>query len=247
MTNTSISNIIEKKLIYHHFQTIIDLSNYEVFGYEGLLRTFSYLNPQILFEEANKNGKLFSLDTISIQKAVTTYSKEFKKTVKEDECLFLNIYPTTIMTPLFLTFIEKLQAFSQISSNRIVFEINELENVDNVQNLREIVLHLKKIGFQIALDDIGKSVMTFERLFELEPDYIKLDQYFSYNLLNSPKKQRMIKLLLDYCSGENINIILEGVEKEENFKVAKSLGIPFAQGYFFGKPDSLFKISNKDR
>jgi EAL domain-containing protein (putative c-di-GMP-specific phosphodiesterase class I) len=34
-------------------------------------------------------------------------------------------------------------------------------------------------------------------------------------------------------------VILEGIEKEEDLETAKSLGIPFAQGFLLGKPSPL--------
>lgn len=80
----------------------------------------------------------------------------------------------------------------------------------------------------------------------MEPDFIKLDRYFSIDLQKSKQKQTMIKFLLKYSNVTNCKIILEGIENEEVLKKARKLGVSYAQGFHLGKPAALKHYLNKN-
>ncbi|HDJ1468230.1 TPA: EAL domain-containing protein [Clostridioides difficile] len=81
-------------------------------------------------------------------------------------------------------------------------------------------------------------------IIELEPDYLKLDRYFSQDLKSSKQKQSLISFFLNYCQEYKSQLILEGLENEMDMEMAKSLGIPIAQGYLLGKPALLTEFYN---
>ncbi|MGJ9458485.1 EAL domain-containing protein [Oceanobacillus sp. CF4.6] len=102
---------------------------------------------------------------------------------------------------------------------------------------------LKKRGFQIAIDDVGKGSASLKSIIELEPDYLKMDNYFAFDLSVSEQKQEMIKSFMTYCENTNTKFILEGIEKTEDLAVAKDLGVLYGQGFLLGKPTSLKNMS----
>lgn len=97
---------------------------------------------------------------------------------------------------------------------------------------------MKKQGFLIALDDLGKGDSTLAYAIELKPHIVKLDHHFSVNLANDEDKQKAIEEIIQLL-GEDTTIILEGLEKEVDLLTAKALGIRYAQGYVLGRPQPL--------
>jgi|GEM_PF-5994233 len=53
-----------------------------------------------------------------------------------------------------------------------------------------------------------------------------------------PKKQKVIKFLLDFCD-DNTKVIVEGIETLADMKTTCELGVPLGQGFFLGKPTFL--------
>jgi EAL domain-containing protein (putative c-di-GMP-specific phosphodiesterase class I) len=239
----SIHQIIQKEEFYHVFQPIFDLQNMEVIGYEGLLRNNLYSNPEVIFQAAMEERQLFELDSRSIQKAVRTYSKG--SGIKG--YLFLNVYPSTILNPSFLIFLNNImlekEKYSQLVniSYEIVLEIIESEEIFNFNfmDFKDKIRQIKEYGLLIAIDDFGKGFDRFSLLIELESDFLKLDHYFAKDLFNSKQKQLAISLILDYCSNSSCSLILEGIESKLDLVAAKAINIPFAQGFLLGKPGLL--------
>ncbi|UOF92822.1 EAL domain-containing protein [Fodinisporobacter ferrooxydans] len=217
------------------YQPIWDISSWDVMGYESFFRSDWNSNPEEVFQSAMKTNHIYELDTKSIIKAASTFHRvyETNKTM-----LFLNIFPSTMLNPEFFSFIEQLIHQTTISCQHIVFEINESEKIENTQLFLEAMLRLKNYGFLLAMDDVGKGETSIQKLFELKPDFIKIDKYFSNDLSFSDKKQKFIRFLVDVCKDHG-KVILEGIEKPEDLAAAKSLGVPIAQGFLLGKPDKM--------
>lgn len=181
---------------------------------------------------ARINKRLFELDTASIINAALTFCNS-----KVNGSLFINIFPSTMLHPSFTEILEILFLTKNITKN-IIFEINEVEKINDYQALRKVIALIREHGFGIAFDDVGKEYASIQTLIEFESDFMKLDRYFASNLADCEKKQKFLSLLVDYCR-DSTHLILEGIERPEDLAMAKSLGISFGQGYLLGKETEI--------
>jgi EAL domain-containing protein (putative c-di-GMP-specific phosphodiesterase class I) len=228
--------MVKEEDFFHYFQPIYNIKNWVKLGYEVLLRSEAYPNPELTFKQAIKEKQLYELDSRSIHKAIRTYRSAGLS--KNDGLLFLNIFPSTILNPNFPSFLKYFTNILQ-NSQQIVLEISESEMIEDFDTFKERIIELKKNGFLIAIDDFGRGYANFKFMIELEPDYLKLDRYFAKDLHLSKQKQTIVKSFVTYCREYKCNLILEGVETEQDMAMAKLLGIPIAQGFLLGKPGLL--------
>lgn len=237
MNVLDIKRIITCEEIEHEYQSMWALNNWEIFGYEALIRFPGQIITDIesIFQIAREQELLFELDTLSIRRAIQAFPILYIK----NEHLFINIFASTLVHSEFESFIQKLVEDHPWIRGKVVFELNETideEHIWNIPLLKGKVTLLKFYGLSIALDDIGQGVGTFQKIIELSPDFIKLDRYFSISLSLTKEKQEMISLLNDYCRGR-IGLVLEGIEEEVDLAYAKYLKVPIGQGYLLGKPE----------
>ncbi|WP_078430927.1 EAL domain-containing protein [Alkalihalobacterium alkalinitrilicum] len=235
-----INNLIREENFYHHFQPIYDLNNWRILGFEVLLRSKLFPNPEATFIEARKEKKLYELDSGSIHKAISTYRSA--GLTKSKGKLFLNIFPSTLLHPNFPTFLNKIIAEDVLLSQQIVLELSESEINNKMDELKQKIAVLKNFGFLIAIDDTGKGYSNAQSIVELDPDFLKLDRYFSKDLHLSKKKQSYIQLLNNYSVQNDCSVILEGIETPSELAVAKTLDIQYGQGFILGKPSLLEQI-----
>ncbi len=71
-----LEDIIRKKMFYHVYQPLFSLENWDVFGYEALLRCKFFQNPESLFRLAVEKNRLYDLDCCSIYHALTSARSE---------------------------------------------------------------------------------------------------------------------------------------------------------------------------
>lgn len=236
-----IRDLIVEDSYFHFYQPIVNIEHNKIIGYEGLMRSEVHTNPEQIFLQAKREKQLVELDSRSIQKAAKAYQKAGYR--MQDGCLFLNVFPTTLLDSNFLIFTKKIMLDDPQHCQHLVFEISELEDIQNQSQLIERIKELKELGFKFAIDDVGKGYSDFQTIIEMEPDYIKVDRYFSQQLSQFPKKQSFIQLVNEYSKRNGCQLILEGLETLEDLEMARQLGVEYAQGYLLGRPEPLVQLS----
>ncbi|WP_458413683.1 EAL domain-containing protein [Schinkia sp. CFF1] len=239
------SSLIEKQMTFslpfqqdeqcfHMFQPIYQLEAGQCYGYEALLRSNSY-NPLTLFKMAEEKQHKSNLDLLSAQNSIQAFSKS----AKNNDCLlFINLFPSTLIHSSCTYLYDFIKLNPVTAYNRIVIEISESESLDDLHKFTETVLSLKKAGYLIAIDDVGAGTSSLTKLTVACPDIIKIDRWFAHRLSESKEKQDIIKRFMRFC-GNDIQIVLEGIETREDLEAAKSLGLVFGQGYYLGIPAPL--------
>lgn len=231
-----INEMIEKNTFFHSYQYLYQLESMTTIGGEFLFRA-EYGNPEFIFQIAREADLLYELDTKSIEKAIKTYYSQ--EGIPLEGLLFINVFPSTILNSKFPSFAAHLLRTFPESYQHVVFEIIEMEKTSNVELLKERIQFLRSCGFQIAMDDVGQGWSSLSLIIELEPDFIKLDRYFSVRLASTLQKQKMIKLLLEYFEDTETRIVLEGIETMNDLHTAQSLGVHLCQGYLLSRPKPL--------
>lgn len=223
---------IENKFIQsitHLFQPIYQLKDFYVFGYEALLRDTSLLDstPAELFKEADKTGHRNNLDLISMKKALNKFKCQ-------PSTLFLNVFPSTLLEKEFLSWWD-LHVSSDMD---IVLELLESEPICEWDEIKVITKELRSRNVKIAIDDMGQGYSFLQQWVELDPDFVKLDRYYAQNLSVNIRKQKIVENLVDLFS-DSTEIIIEGIETEQDLDIAEHLGISYAQGYLLGRPSPI--------
>ncbi|MCL1632648.1 EAL domain-containing protein [Sporolactobacillus sp. CPB3-1] len=236
--------LLQSERFFHHYQPIVNLQTSEVEGYEALFRSKNFRDPKNAYTAAIRKNRLFELDVHSIQKAIHMFARHGP--VKKGRKLFLNVYPSTIMHEDFSSFMLQMIERYALPAGQIVLEIVEHEKITDFNSMSDTLRFLQQMGIMIAVDDFGKGSDDINRTIEIDTDYIKLDRYFSVDLLRSRKKQAYVMFLVHYCHQFNVKLIFEGLETANDIGCAQRLGVLYAQGYALGKPQHISKISRSD-
>jgi EAL domain-containing protein (putative c-di-GMP-specific phosphodiesterase class I) len=224
--------------IYSVYEPIVEVETRTVFGYEALARGpegTELHSPMKLFARAEEEDLLFQLDCLCRQRGL-----DGARDLPGDAKLFLNVRPTTIHDPNFRAEeLERTLERCQLSPSDVVFEISEQESIGNFAIFREVRDYYGKLGFQIALDDTGAGYASLESVMELSPEYIKVDRAFIAGIDEDGPRQELLRSLQSLAERIGARIIGEGLDTIEELEMLQQLGIPFGQGWLFGKPHPL--------
>jgi EAL domain-containing protein (putative c-di-GMP-specific phosphodiesterase class I) len=124
----------------------------------------------------------------------------------------------------------------------VVLEITERTSLARISDVRECVARLRKLGFRIAVDDLGAGYAGLSSFSQLEPDVAKLDMSLVRGIDVSSRKASIVRSMLTVCQRElGTYVVCEGVETESERDTLTSLGADLLQGYLFAKPQRLFR------
>jgi diguanylate cyclase (GGDEF)-like protein len=234
----SIVESFEKSSLVPFYQEIIDLRDMSLFGFEVLMRikfNGRFLSAGEFVNVAERMGAMQKLDLMLIERVFENY-KLFEN--KSPFFLFINMVPDNA-TEEFAEKVKILADKYSVPTNNIIFEITEREAVEDIMQVVSFVRELKDEGFRFAIDDFGSGYSSFYYLKYLPVDFLKIDGEFIKSLPHSPTDRIFIEAIVSVAKKMGIKTLAEFVENEEVLKVVKDLGIDYAQGYYFGKPEPL--------
>jgi EAL domain-containing protein (putative c-di-GMP-specific phosphodiesterase class I) len=220
------------------YEPIVEVQSHTVFGYEALARgpeDSELHSPARLFATASEQDLLFELDCLCRKSGL-----DGARDLPGDAKLFLNIRPTTIHDPSFRAeVLERTLERCGLCPSDVVLEISEQESIDNFEIFREVRDYYGKLGFQIALDDTGSGYASLKAVVELSPEFIKVDRAFVSRIDEDPGRQEILSAFQSVAQRIGARIIGEGLDTLEELETLGRLGIPFGQGWLFGKPHPL--------
>ncbi|MDP3088149.1 MAG: GGDEF domain-containing protein [Methylotenera sp.] len=241
-----LNDIIKERALTSVFQPIINLSNGNVHGHEGLIRgpVSSNLHmPFELFNEANETNRVCDLELLSLQIGLESFvkSSRFNK-------IFVNVSPECLLQfdqnkVVSLAYIENLG----LSPKDIVLELTESSPTFDFSKLYNIIESYRNVGFQIAIDDLGEGFSSLRLWSELQPEYVKVDKYFIKDINLNPIKLQFVKSIQKIAENSRTKVIAEGVETEAELAIIKDLNIAYCQGYLLGhpQPEPIQEIAEK--
>ena len=228
----TIKNAVDNNLVLPYFQKIMNLSTGKIEKYETLMRIKDekgvVLSP-FEFLGVAKRSKIYpKLSRSLIEKSIQVF--------KDYPCEFsINLSFLDIINPITTKFIIDILEKSGMGP-WIIFELLESEGIENYKEVMKFTEEIKAYGAKIAIDDFGSGYSNFERLIELQVDFIKIDGSLIKNIDQNDDMQIITKNIANFARELNIKTIAEFVHSESVFNQVKSINIDFAQGYFIGKP-----------
>ncbi len=235
---TDMIGVVLNRQVHSVYEPIVDAKTLTVFGYEALARGpegTPLAAPLALFARAEEQGLVFELDCLCRQAGLAG-AVDFP----EDTKLFLNIRPSAFHDPGFQPdeLIRTLER-CRLTPSDVVFEISEQESIENFTTFREAREEYGKLGFQFAMDDTGAGYSSFESVLELRPEFIKVDRAFCAGIAEDPARQAILLGFQSIAERIGARIIGEGLDTLEELQMLARLGVPFGQGWLFGKPHPL--------
>ena len=217
------------------FQPVFELSRRTVLGFEALSRGPSgtpYHMPLRLFEMASESDLVFELDRKCRRRAL-----EASRLLPREALLFVNVFPSAMYDPEFQGApLMRLLRELDLRPDRVVLEITEKYAIENYGLFAEALEEFTKLGFQIAVDDVGAGYSGLEKIAHLNPRYLKLDRELIKDIDSSYIRREMARALKAFADKIGSTIIAEGIEREGELRALIELGIDYGQGFLLGRP-----------
>jgi diguanylate cyclase (GGDEF)-like protein len=227
--------ILSTGAIVPHFQPVFDLSTGDLIGHEALSRgpKDSLLHmPDKLFKTAIASGKLHELELLCRERSLASFSQQ-----QLPGKLFLNISASLLSSSdhqkgMTLAMLQEMN----IQRDRIVIELSEQHPYDHYGLCRASVDYYRRMGFNIAIDDLGVGYSGLRMWSELQPEYVKIDKHFIHKIDQDTVKREFVRSIVAIAQGLHCKVIAEGIETPAELDMLLELGIHAGQGFLLGYP-----------
>ena len=218
---------LRDRAVYVDYHPIVVTETQEIFGYEALARGVmrSLRSPEVMFDVAAEADLVWELSRLCRSRAI----EGIETRLQPNELLFLNVDPHDFSDPAFNEDEVKYP-------ERVVIEITERTAIKDYPKFRERLRIFRERGFRFAVDDAGSGYAGLGSIANLEPDFIKLDISLINAIDTNFIKQNLVETMVRFSNDHGAMVIAEGVERAEEFKTVKDLGVHLVQGFFLHRP-----------
>ncbi len=234
-TRAAIQEVLIGRLLVPVFQPIVDLRTGRILGFEGLIRpdpASPLRDTAQLFAAASACGRIVELDVACIEQVLSA-----ARAIGPDRLLTLNLSPRTLEVRDFDAgwLLQGLYR-NGISPGRVIVELTERDEIDDLARLKRTFQHLRQYGLRIAADDVGAGNAGLRLLSQVQFDIVKLDLSLVQDGVRRMGARSVLQSLRDLALDQHAHVVAEGVETAEQLNVLRDLQIRAGQGYLLGRP-----------
>jgi diguanylate cyclase (GGDEF)-like protein len=232
----SIEAVIAERAIRTVFQPVVHLASGTVAGFEALTRGpagSALESPLALLEAARLAGCLGELDWLC---RVHGMQAAADAGLPQTLSWLVNVEPAGLAMdcPMHLR-----PALDRARADlRVILEVVERDLQGNVLELIQATDEARRDSWGVALDDVGADEASLALLPFLRPDVVKLDMSLVRGLPGA-RAAAITAGVRSYAERTGSVILAEGIETEEQERLAAVFGATYGQGYYYGRPAPL--------
>lgn len=223
---------------FAHFQPKVDFKTLKLVGVEALARwkhsDSGLIAPSAFIQLAEKSNLINRIT----QRMIEISLKQLKDWNDQG-------FETGMAINLSLSYLGSPGIADQITSEAkrlglepraVTLEVTESLVTTDLGHVLENLARLRMRGFDISIDDYGTGFSSMQQLSRIPFTELKIDQSFVTGATSRPNMRVILESSLQLAQKLGLRSVAEGIEKEEEWALLKSLGCDVAQGYFIARP-----------
>ena len=219
------------------FQPLVDLSTGRTVAVEALSRGpagSALERPDELFAAAAQAGRTAELDWACRIAALQSF---LAAGGAAPLTLFLNAEPSALTStppPEFGALVNAVHA----AGVQVVLEVTERALAERPAELLRALEGVRRIGWAVAVDDVGAEPASLALLPLIAPDVVKLDLRLVQRRTTVAVAE-IVNAVRAEAERSGARLLAEGIETPEHAELAASMGAELGQGWLYGRPGPL--------
>jgi len=224
-----------------YYQPIVSLQNRRICGFEALVRwnhpERGLVPPDEFIPVAEDSDLIISLGRWVLRDACRQMAEwQNRYTCDPSLTVSVNVSARQLSDPRLVEDVEFALAESGLRHESLALEMTESSIMGDAQRTLATLNHLKKMNIRLEIDDFGTGYSSLSYLQQLPFDVLKIDRSFISDLSAGNSSMDIVKAILQLAHSYKMEVIVEGVETEEQLDCLRQLGCHYLQGFLFSKP-----------
>ena len=224
------------------YQPIVELGTWprHVVGLEALVRWDPAGRPTQMPADfialAEETGEIMPIGRWVIHEACRQASLWQRAHRRPDLRVNVNLSARQFTDPGLAGVVAAALAQNDLAAGCLTLEITESTLMAHTKDTAERVRDLRDMGVRISIDDFGTGYSSLGYLQAFELDELKIDRSF-VSPTDAVGNPRVIsRAIVELAKALGLEIVVEGVESQNQARWFSSLGCQYAQGFYFAEP-----------
>nr|WP_319485483.1 EAL domain-containing protein [uncultured Cohaesibacter sp.] len=236
---------LKNKQFMAYFQGKTDLKSGRIVGAEVLCRwrhpAKGWIAPTDFIPIAEDSGQIVAIGGYILEQACLMAIECNRERISPFK-IAVNVSARQIQFEDFYRQLKMMLKKTGCQPDWIEIEITEGVLLDDSPTIRGVLERISQMGVSIAIDDFGTGYSSLSYLQNFPIDVLKIDQSFIQGMCTDQKKLVLVKAIVAMAKGLELNLVAEGVEKQQTADLLSELHCETAQGYFWSKPCSANEL-----
>jgi len=227
-----------------YYQPKIDLSSNSVMGCEALVRwihpSYGFVAPDTFIPMAEQTGTIRLLTIWVIENAMQQWAKWKQRNIDMHISINLSTHDLSDNS-LVSTVKENIKKYC-VDPSKIILEVTESSTMEDPATSMETLNQLSAIDVRLSIDDFGTGYSSLAYLKSLPVNEIKIDKSFVMNMHEDKDNNVIVKSTIELAHNLGYDVVAEGIENEDVYKLLQQYGCNIGQGFFMSKPLPIDEI-----
>ncbi len=236
---TRLRKALEKGEFRLQYQPKIDITSNRVVGAEALLRwdtpDIGFITPREFIPIAEESGLIGPIGEWVLHEAMGNL-KQLHDAGFGELTTAINLSSKQLAQTGFENIVESALVESDVNPDCIELEITEHAAMENIESATTTLNRLKAMGITIAMDDFGTGYSSLSYLRRLPIDIVKLDRSFVREIPANKEDALIAQAIIAMTSSLNMQLVVEGIDNENQLEFFRRQGCRLVQGNLFSKP-----------
>lgn len=234
---SALRQAVESSLLRVCYQPEIDLATGRLRGFEALARWpdgWPPIPPAEFIPLAEETGLITVLGRQVLRTALDTLGYWRRSgLVPEDVTMSVNVSGRQLEDPDFSEHLFDAINDAGIPGTAVRLEITESAFMREPERTSRLVSELSATGVGFELDDFGTGYSSLGMLRQFPLKALKIDRSFVSSIEEDEDSGVIVRSILAIAHNLGLEVIAEGIERMGEFRVLRSLGCEYGQGYLF--------------
>ncbi|CAM0122905.1 diguanylate cyclase [Stenotrophomonas geniculata] len=223
------------------YQPKLDCSTGQTVGVEALVRwahpRLGLIPPAEFIQMAEQGGVIDRLGQWVLH-AACRQLRHWRERGNLQWSVAVNVSPLQLECARFAQRALDCLVWYGVPSDQVVLEVTESTAIKDVDIAESQLATLAAAGVQISLDDFGTGFSSLARLRQLPLRELKIDRAFVAGVDRNEVDPSIIAAIVGIGNALKLRVVAEGVEREEQLQLLRTLGCHQTQGYLHAPPIS---------
>lgn len=235
----SLRHSLDRSELFLCYQPKLNIRTNQIIGMEVLLRwehpNLGQIFPNEFIPIAEEIGLMNSIGEWVIRTACIK-CKDWLEQGIDPKRIAVNISSSQLIQGDLCRTIKEILEETDLDPKYLELELTETIIMVNAEKSKRTLEKIHDLGVHISIDDFGTGYSSLSYVKSLPVDTLKIDQSFVRDVSDDPNDAAIVKAIIALAHSMDLNVIAEGVEKEEQLQFLKENDCDEVQGYLFSKP-----------
>lgn len=229
---------VDKREFELFYQPQVDLTDGHLIGAEALIRwrhPERGIIPPAVFISTLNASPLAGLMSTWVLETACIQARHWEQAGHKIQ-IGVNLSPLQLESRDLCADVRAILDKTGLSPELLELELTEDILLSDTKRAFDIFSAVRKLGVKVAFDDFGTGYASLSYLKKFQFDRLKIDQTFVRELKPGSGDAAIVSSTVSLSKALGLDIIAEGIERQETVELLLNMGCRHGQGYFFGKP-----------